>query len=326
MEKQCIYCGQITKNGICVNDRCPGKESPARLSEQAPITKRPMSLQERRRQMYEMENRKNRESQKEEVTSESVVTREKIEVLPRETNGHIRTERKVSAETSKPAELTPSEEFLQLASGGFVSLLFFIADYYKEPGKVVAAAARKRDEGMGRLLFFTSVILSAIGTLLFGTIHLEDFFVRWVVCGLMAPFLAYGGSLLFGSLFAALSPTVQERRKREETRLSFGELFSTVAVSSVFPNLLLLLTCVLSPMDRSMEIFQFFALLITLSWIVCLLFSLFTVYGGDFSLWGLLLTVAFVFFAFLGMRSLWVWYLTGDFRFSFYIPLSVFFS
>lgn len=203
------------------------------------------------------------------------------------------------------------------------NLSLFLGDYFGEPGKVVAAAARKRDVWVGIFLILVSVMASALGTLLFGIIHLEDFFAPWIVCGFFVPLLTYGFGLLYGYFFARFSPVGKERGERGE-KIPFGELFATVTVSGVLPNLLLLLSGVIAPVDKSLKVFQFFALLITVCWLVCLIFSLFTVYGGGFSMGGMIITVIFVFLALLAMRCLWVWYLTGELGFSLYIPLSIF--
>lgn len=299
MEKYCIFCGQALEQGVCVNAECPTNERNARQKSQSSSFKKPISLLERRRQMYEIE-----------------------EPAPSEVSPPVPNPEKTPDQTERGKAQETGE-----TENGISRLFFFIYDYYREPGKVVAAAARKRDVGIATVLLLTSIMLSTLGTLLFGYVHLEDFFAPWILCGILTPILAYGVSLLYGRLFVFFNSEAGERRtKQEKEKLPFRELFPTVAVSSMFPNLLLLLSCILSPMDKSFGLFQFFALLITVSWVVSLIFSLFTVYGGKFSLGCLLFTVGFVFVALLTMRTLWVWYITGEFGFSLYIPLSIFFS
>ena len=207
----------------------------------------------------------------------------------------------------------------------WLRLYYFAIDYMKEPGRVVAAAARKRDAGIGLILILVTLCISTLGTLVVGTMYLEDIFLRWIGCGLLAPVFAYGVNILYGFLYVHLGPAARERRSDPKRGpITFRELFAAVTVPSVLPTMLLLLSCLLSPMDKSMRIFQFFALLITVAWIVSLIFSLFTVYGSGFTLWNLLLTVAFVLFTILAMRTLWVWFVMGDFRLTLHIPLSAF--
>ena len=363
MEKFCIFCGKPLEKGACSNPECPVNEE-IRQENDATIRRKPISLRERRRQIYGAEEKAPEET--EEETTKYTDPRKVIGIFPydpeaeddTETNEIAGQEETDKITTSpKPSEvgktpvatspvasngeekktaISPKKEKMPTTErkdappqreGGLKNLSLFLSDYFTEPGKVVAAAARKRDVGIGTTMMVVSVILSALGTLFFGSVYLEDFFGRWIVCGILTPVLAYGLSLLFGSLFAILSPLGRARRQSEEgEKLPFGELFATVVASSVLPNLLLLLSGLIAPMDRNLEIFQFFALLLTVSWVVCLIFSLFTVYGGGFSLGGLLLMIGFGLLAFLVMRALWVWYLTGEFAFSLYIPLSIFLS
>ena len=224
----------------------------------------------------------------------------------------------------KEAEKKRNEEKVDSANVP-VRLFCFVSDYCMNPGKEIAAAARERDLAVGLVLMLLSVCLSALGTLIFGALYLEDFLLRWVTCGIIVPLLAYGFSLLYGKAYVALSPVGKCRSKENPRGIgTFGELFSVITTASMGPNLILLLSCALSPLDKNLRLFQFFALLLTVVWIVSLLLTLFTVYGGEISLGGIILTVLFAFLAFVAMRTIWVWYLTGEFRFTLYVPLSVF--
>ena len=102
-------------------------------------------------------------------------------------------------------------------------------------------------------------------------------------------------------------------------------LLSTVTSTGRIPNILLMLTCFLAPMDKNLGIFQFFALLLAVAWLVSLMFSVLSAYRPFCNRYTLLLTIVFAFLALTTLRSLWVWYLTGDFRFTLYIPLNIFF-
>ncbi len=363
MSQFCEFCGSVLNNGQCMNVRCATKENKQERANGKSPLKKPISLRERRKQMYEAE----RGAAPVPTTAESlrdlsaiekggiheyreyeVVTRDEVsetwepvreqpseprssrpaptacesEMNHREiTSRHFYEE---EAQRKAPKQKATSEQDT-LDERSLARFAFFVSDYCREPGKVVSAAARKRDVGVGIILIIASVCLSTIGTLIFGITYLEDFFYRWIVSGAAMPILAYGFSLLFGKLYVSLSSVKKMREQEINYRpVTFRELFAVVTVASVFPNLLLLLSCVISPMDKSLQTFQFFALLLTVAWILCLILSLFAVYGGGLSLGGLLLTVGFGFLAFVVMRAVWVWYLTGEFTFALYVPLSVF--
>lgn len=359
MRKFCRQCGTPLIQNRCVNPDCPGDEEDVQTTQEEQGCKRPITLRERRRRMYEAELRKS-ETEEETLIVEEEEIQEENEKAPSsepqeqtqppkekeasatdpekapkpktsEKTVQTESEKRPTPPKAKPGEQKPKEkerEKTQEADnneGALLRLSFFVSDYYREPGRVVVAAARKRDTGIGLILIFVSLWLSALGTLIFGAMHLEDFFARWVVCGIVMPILAYGFSLLYGRLYIAFSPVGRNRKKGAPgSAVTFRELFAVVTVASVVPNQILFMSCILSPMDKELRIFQFFALLMTVAWILCLLFSLFTVYGGEFSFGGLVLTVAFGFLAFVALRAVWVWFLTGDFRLSLYIPLNVF--
>ena len=364
MDKYCIFCGSVLSQGRC--EKCSGgRKIENKITETgkterlAPSTlRRPMPLQERRRQMAEAERAETFETippeyvERNEAYSyvyerDMVTEPENRVVLPEREHriddvstdrppvtvgqSNVREPQKVRREIpdfSVDIENEQSEVVLSPQGNGVsdnerIPFHYFVSDYFREPGKVVSAVARKRDIGVGIMLFLTTICLSAFGTLIFGTLYLDDFFARWLTTGIFVPVIAFVAALLYGRLYVALS---SRRRDPFGARVVFGELFSVVATSAVFPNLLLLLTGALAPMDKSMRIFQFFALLLAIAWILSLVFSLFTVYGCGFSFGGLLLTVIFGFFVFTMLRAVWVWFLTGDFTYALHIPFSIFFT
>ena len=310
MENYCIFCGQDLEKGRCTDPQCLSHQIRQRSRPQSQGWERPISLRERRRQVRERE-----EAEYEQTEEPS----RPIRIVPYE-------EYDFRQEPSRPSGRVREREENHSGLWSLLRLPFFVCDYYRDPGKTLLKAARNRDWPMAVALFVVTVLLSCVGTLLFGVMYLEDFLERWLVCGVVTPVLAFAMSLLYGGLFAFLSPASRERAGEGLwKRISVGKLLPTVGVSSLLPGLLLLLSGVFAPMDKSLGVFQFFALAITLAWMISLLFSLFTVYGGGFSLSSLLLTVIFMVMAFLIMRTLWVWYLTEEWGFKFYIPLSIFF-
>ena len=320
MEKYCIFCGHLLENGECVNPQCSAKVDGEERSSSVAGRKKPISLEQWRRQRYEADRQKTLRQEGEPEDEE--------EAKEEETEAEQDPDDGEDQESEEETDGTSEKEMGGAFSPNILERLpCFLADYFRQPGRVVAAAVRRRDTGVAAAMFLTSFLLSAIGTFLFGAVYLEDFFSRWIGGGFVAPLLAYGISLLFSRVFTASRSGQPERGEGENHRDgSFRELFSLVGASAVIPNGILLLSCILGPLDGSLKLFQFFALLLTVAWMVCLLFSLFTVYGGVGSLGALLGIVAFVFLSFLLMRTLWVWYLTGVFRFSLHIPLSVFFA
>ncbi len=358
MRQYCEFCGSVLYNGQCTNRTCAVNARNQEEMNGEPKLKKPISLQERRMQMFGTGYR--RIAVADESMGENSVTKKdpiyeqqtsaKVEHSEKETTRQEsagKTQGMSSATTSVREETESKQDYKrqfydqdaqeeerveetrrdpdQMRMDTAKQFSYFLSDYYREPGKVVSAAARKRDAAKGLLLIIVSVCLSSVGTLLFGVTYLENFFSRWVVSGFVMPIFAYGFSLLYGKLYVSLDSVKAIRGQSINYRpVSFRELFTVVTVASAFPNLILLLSCVISPMDKSLETFQFFALLLTLAWILCLVLTLFSVYGGGLSLGSLLLTVCFGFFAFVIMRTVWVWYLTGEFTFALYIPLSVF--
>ncbi len=353
MDELCVFCRKALRDGRCMNPECYSYTENMEYRPSSEL-KQPPTLRERRRQIYESARRPLPEDAVEELYEPEVFAREQTEdeffpyaIQTDPETGEVlqfeehkeegqepiyasTTERTATVTTtrivlSKEQEKPTRRESPTFTESAWLRLYYFVNDYLKEPGRVVTAAARKRDAGIGVILILVTLCLSAIGTLLFGIMYLDDFFTRWIGCGFFAPILAYGLNLLYGWLHITLGSARRERIKDPSRgAITFRELFAAATVSSVLPTLLLFLSCFLAPLDKSMRIFQFFALLITVAWIVSLLFSMFTVYGGGFTIWNLLLAVVFVLFAFLIMRALWVWFIMGDFRFALHIPLSAF--
>ena len=177
-----------------------------------------------------------------------------------------------------------------------------------------------RERRADLLWTIVAILASAIGTLIFGAMYLEDFLVRWLVVGVITPMVAFGFSALYGWL---LMGSLAGHGEGHAHRMN--SLLSGVALSARLPSVLLILSCFLSPLDKNMGVFQFFALLLVITWVVSLYHSLRSAYDGPFSKWTPLFTIAFAFLAFTTLRSLWVWFITGDFRFALYIPLHIFF-
>jgi hypothetical protein len=166
----------------------------------------------------------------------------------------------------------------------------------------------------GLAFMLLSLLLTAGSTLLYGLVHLEDFLLRWYVTGFMIPIFAFGFSYFF------LLLTV----KKFGGHIDEKGLITTVGLSSVLPSVLQLLSLLFSTLDGSGRVFQFFALLILVTWLFSLLALSFAAHRVGINLWTILLSVAFAFLAIVALRAIWLWFLTGHFHFAFYLPSSLY--
>lgn len=315
MGRYCIFCGQLmTDDMICANPDCERNNREKPIAD--PTRKRPMRLVDRQKQIR---------SRIIKEPGEAVEIPEEGEDLG---DGYEEQNcNQVDWDSMMDMEDEPAEEVYRtvdrswnMSKNALIRLPAFLREHYK-----TSACGRQGGEaerGVGIIMVLASICLSSLGTFLFGSLYLEDFFWRWIVVGIVAPLMAYACSFLYGRLFIALCGTGES----VGTNVPVKGLFSAVTSSATFPNLLLLLSSVLSPMDRTLRIFQFFALLLVIAWIISLLFSLVSKYGLRFNIGAMILTIAFAFLALTTMRTIWVWYLVGEFDFALYLPLSVFFS
>lgn len=288
MIRYCDLCGQLTwENDACGNPDCKGHKTIPVPGAEDPTRRRPMRLSDRLNSAKDPKpSQPNGKSWDDDWDDED--WDEEDEEQPCEPAASEPVFYDQRAFLSK--KISPSRSRLSLGREGRVDLLWILV----------------------------SVLASAIGTLIFGAMYLEDFLLRWVVVGVVTPMVAFGFSALYGWLLTGF-PVGEGLSDR------ISSLLSGVALSARLPSVLLILSCFLSPLDKNMGVFQFFALLLVITWVVSLYHSLRSAYDGPFSKWTPLFTVAFAFLAFTTLRSLWVWFITGDFRFVLYIPLNIFF-
>ncbi len=300
MIRYCELCGQLTgEDHICRNPNCKGNNTPPVPTAQThPSLSRPVHLADRLKQ------REYRPQQPETSRPHGVDWDDDWDDEDWNEDDE-RDDREAPFDPEPPVGDPRSYSHSNPPTG-------------KRRGYGIYAAGRAG--GHPELLWIpVSVLASAIGTLIFGAMYLEDFILRWVVTGVITPMLAYGFSGLYGWLLIA-----PIRKAQGPTGRLLPELISVVALSAKLPTALLILSCFLSPLDQNLGVFQFFALLLVIVWVVCLCHALLTSYKGPFSKWAPILTILFAFLALTTLRSIWVWYITGEFRFTLHIPLSVF--
>ena len=247
-----------------------------------------------------------------------------VENLPEEFEEEFYEEDFNESETAPP----PTKARDSFGVRQTISQLFnTLISYCKDPLGTCHALAQEPRLRSSLSLVVITFCLSAIGTLALGIMHLEDFFFRWFCVGFVAPAAAFGGSLLFALLLTHL----EQRALLQESinippKPNLSVLLSTIAASSIFPILLLAASALLSLIDDSLQLFQFFALLILITWVLSLILSLFSVCRIHFRPLTLFLSIGFLFLALVTMRPLWVWFLTGEFQFALYLPLGLFFG
>ena len=339
MDLFCIFCGKpLTDDGVCANPDCKAYtkqlSSTAKSAQTAPGLKKPMPLIQRKQQI--LEQRRKKEEKEELLPPPSYADRPFQEEEPEIPPAYMDTA--VAYEESKARSLIKTtKERIHLPRMSFLSyddeepnviqrLFSFIGDYYRDHQKTMENMRKNADTPIGIIMLLVSLWFSALGTMFLGAVRLEDFFFRWVGVGLFAPLLAYSMSYLFAGILVGFRGEHPGRANGYVPYRRLREIFSVVGASATFPNLLLLLTGLLSPFNRSMEWFQFFALLLVIAWAVCLFMALTAAFKPVLSMKKVFAAIGFLFFAITIMRSLWVWFLTGVFDFTMFLPLNVFFT
>ena len=224
-------------------------------------------------------------------------------------------------------EEEPTEESEPVEEETQVVKTLFLVDRSRK----VAHRVREELTGYGHIFtIMVSVLLSAVGTLIFSAMHLEDWFSRWVITGILVPVAAYVAGMVFVWILTGLATEGATEARLQPARV--------LASAARLPNRLLVLTCLLSPLDQTMTVFQFFALLLTVAWVVCLSYEAMRSLLQSTSAEGTaplasgmgsklvpVVVIAFAFLALVSFRAIWVWYLTGEFQMTFHLPLSIFF-
>lgn len=193
-------------------------------------------------------------------------------------------------------------------------VLQFLSLYFKDFWVAGGDLARRGDGVYGIAFMVLSVLITALSTLIYGMLHLEEFMTRWLMTGIVVPVLTCGISFGFVGLVVG--------RGRATSTLS--SVANTAGVSAIFPSTIQLAAVLLTIGDKSGKVFQFFALLIYMTWMLSLVLSIFSAHRIKVGLMTLVLMVLFAFLTLVLLRSVWVWFLTGHFRAALYLPTSLY--
>lgn len=177
------------------------------------------------------------------------------------------------AKRRKPAGVASSAGYLQ----GISRLCM---QYFRDPITTARQCGERREFINGTILMGLTVLLSAVGTLIFaltrliGTVY-PDFSsvaMAWFSCGILTPILIYG--LTFGALYL-LTMIVN-------MRIDFLSVLAIVGAHSIFPGVFLAISMILAPF--SPYVFELFGLLAMIAWIVTFFTSIFQIFHMKMSI------------------------------------------
>ena len=326
MDRYCIYCGKtLSETGICT---CLSRFSPlveAETEEQVLQVEEAVSEPEivpQEEYNYEVPEELVTEDMPEEPVAEEIPKRTVEEKLPEEPvySAPPRREAPKAREGAEGgwtppyhgrfATRTEAAEPYYHSRGIGQFLTEYFGDFMGAGRKLASCG----DSGYGFIFMLLSMIVTALSTLLYSVIHLDDFLVRWIFVGIMIPVVTFGLTFVFVVLVIGGG--------RES--VSAGKILNTVGLSAIFPTTFQLITAIPSVIDKSGKVFQFSALLIYLVWIFSLYFTVFSAHRVKVRFRTLMITVAFAFLTLVTFRALWMWFLTDYMQFAFYLPTSLY--
>ena len=227
-------------------------------------------------------------------------------------------------QSQKPTTHTATDTRKKAYQGRYVSapdesiytgrVVYFLPHYFRDFMGAGRSLANSGDGSCGINLMVLSLVITALSTLFYGWLHLEDFLLRWFFVGVLVPVFTFGLCFVFVGLVIG----------KKRTTATASSVLSTVGLSAIYPATLQLIAIIPSAMDKSGKVFQFFALLIFLTWLFSLYFTVFSVHRVKVKFPTLMITVIFAFLALVVLRTLWVWFLTGHMQFAFYLPTSLY--
>lgn len=350
MDRYCIFCGApLVGDGPCpciskYTKSSPGIQSAAKEKAQPQRQETPVSKTENTSRDLSPEHRISKASANrkprffdfdaEETADQYAMPPEDIELLPEEEEDtepvvwphRLSEEAEVEQEEQQDQEAEeeieqeedPGAEEETHNRGSILSVLRnipgFLCEYCVNFLPYGRELARAGDLRYGLAFMLVSIALSAGSTMIYGMFHLDEFFLRWYVAGFMTPVIAFAASFAFVLVVMG----------RARSTASAKSIMVTVGLSSVFPSVLQFCSLILSTLDGDGKVFQFFALLILLTWLFSLFSLTFSIYRVKIGLGTLLLSVAFSFLAIVIIRAVWIWYLTGYSNFAFYLPSSLY--
>lgn len=159
------------------------------------------------------------------------------------------------------------------------------------------------------LTFCVNLLASLLPGLVLDVVSPFNFFVHWFITILLGPALGYGIGI--GMIYALTS--------MNKIKAEFNGVLSVVGVSSTLPMALLAVSMILSLIDPYGRVLAFFAVIIVLAWLLSLLAATLQTYDIKLNLLNLLTVIGIFFVAIILIRTLWIWYLGGNFELYLYM-------
>ena len=168
-----------------------------------------------------------------------------------------------------------------------------------------------RNHGLAFLLltFVVNLLATLLPGLVLDCVSSHEFFVHWLLTIVLGPAIAYGIGI--GMVYALTSMS--------KLKAEFGGVLSVVGVSSTLPMMLLAASMLLSLIDSNGRVLAFFAVVIVLAWLLSLLLAILQTYDIKINLMTILAVIGVFFVAVILCRTLWHWYLGGEFAIQLYI-------
>ncbi len=188
-----------------------------------------------------------------------------------------------------------------------------ILDYLKDNAGTARSLNQQSNLNHGLAFLLLTFAVNLLATLLPGLVldcvSSFNFFVHWLITILLGPAIAYGIGI--GMVYAL---TATNKIKAE-----FNGVLSVVGVSSTLPMGLLALSMILSLVDPAGRVLAFFAMVIVLAWLLSVLAATLQTYDIKLNILNLLIVIGIFFVAIILVRTLWIWFLGGNFELYLYM-------
>ena len=198
-------------------------------------------------------------------------------------------------------------------AASLVKLPTMILDYIKDISGTTRRLNQQSNLNHGLAFLLLTFAVNLLATLLPGLVldcvSSYSFFVHWFVTILFGPAIAYGIGI--GMIYALTA--------MNKIKADFNGVLSVVGVSSTLPMALLALSMILSLVDPAGRVLAFFAMLIVLTWLLSLLVATLQTYDIKLNLLNLLVVIGVFFVAIILVRTLWIWFLGGNFELYLYM-------
>ena len=192
--------------------------------------------------------------------------------------------------------------------GGLKNLPNLLVGYFRDPVGTTRLASEKKDFVSGLIMMGLSVILTLLGTLFFGLIHLNGvtywsfgkLVLPWLGITILGPIVAYVITIGLIYVLTAIA----------KMRVDFRSVVAVAGVSSVLPVVLLavsMLAGMISPI-----IFEIFAVLMCAAWAVGFFTTVFQVFGIKMNIINTLVLILGLAVACYAIVLLMTWFAYGQ--------------